>query len=110
MTILTRLPALATGLALSGALAASAQPTPATLTVQVNKPGAAVNKNMYGLFFEDINFAADGGLYPELVKNKSFETDAVSSVGKRCKVQLISTRTRCATSRASRLAIRTTCA
>lgn len=30
---------------------------------------------MYGLFFEDINFAADGGLYPELVKNKSFEYD-----------------------------------
>jgi alpha-N-arabinofuranosidase len=76
MTILTRLPALATGLALSSALASSAQPTPATLTVQVNKPGAAINKNMYGLFFEDINFAADGGLYPELVKNKSFETDA----------------------------------
>ncbi len=67
-----RLPTLTTGLALLGALAASAQ-APATLTVQVNKPGAAVNKNMYGLFFEDINFAADGGLYPELVKNKSFE-------------------------------------
>ncbi|HEX8506262.1 MAG TPA: alpha-L-arabinofuranosidase C-terminal domain-containing protein [Hymenobacter sp.] len=48
---------------------------PATITVQVNKPGGAVSKNMYGLFFEDINFAADGGLYPELVKNKSFETD-----------------------------------
>ncbi|TDN39342.1 alpha-L-arabinofuranosidase [Hymenobacter sp. UV11] len=72
MTSPTRLPALTTGLALLGALAASAQ-APATLTVQVNKPGAAVNKNMYGLFFEDINFAADGGLYPELVKNKSFE-------------------------------------
>ncbi len=71
-----RLPALATGLALLGTLAAPAQTAaPATLTVQVNKPGAAVNKNMYGLFFEDINFAADGGLYPELVKNKSFETD-----------------------------------
>jgi alpha-N-arabinofuranosidase len=28
---------------------------------------------MYGIFFEDINFAADGGLYPELVKNRSFE-------------------------------------
>ena len=69
-----RLPTLTTGLALLSALAASAQ-APATLTVQVNKPGAAVNKNMYGLFFEDINFAADGGLYPELVKNKSFETD-----------------------------------
>ncbi|MGI4834342.1 MAG: alpha-L-arabinofuranosidase C-terminal domain-containing protein [Janthinobacterium lividum] len=70
-------PALATGLALFGTLGASAQSAAqASLTVQVNKPGAAVNKNMYGLFFEDINFAADGGLYPELVKNKSFETDA----------------------------------
>ena len=57
-------------------LPAQAQTAPVALTVQVNKPGAAVNKNMYGLFFEDINFAADGGLYPELVKNKSFETDA----------------------------------
>ncbi|GAB3856925.1 alpha-L-arabinofuranosidase C-terminal domain-containing protein [Hymenobacter terrigena] len=54
---------------------ALAQTAPATLTVQVNKPIAAVPKNMFGLFFEDINFAADGGLYPELVKNKSFETD-----------------------------------
>lgn len=71
-------PAFAAGLALLGLLlgpAAQAQTAPATLTVQVNKPGAAVPKNMYGLFFEDINFAADGGLYPELVKNKSFETD-----------------------------------
>ncbi|MFD2719640.1 alpha-L-arabinofuranosidase C-terminal domain-containing protein [Hymenobacter monticola] len=66
------LAALAAGLALLGPLAAVAQ-APATLTVQVGKPGAAVNKTMYGLFFEDINFAADGGLYPELVKNKSFE-------------------------------------
>jgi alpha-N-arabinofuranosidase len=73
----SRISALATGLALLGTLGASAQSAaPASLTVQVNKPGAAVNKNMYGLFFEDINFAADGGLYPELVKNKSFETDA----------------------------------
>ena len=28
---------------------------------------------MYGVFFEDINFGADGGLYAELVKNRSFE-------------------------------------
>ncbi|RYY19373.1 MAG: hypothetical protein EOO36_05910, partial [Cytophagaceae bacterium] len=67
-----RIPTLTISLALLGPLAASAQ-APAALTVQVSKPGAAVNKNMYGLFFEDINFAADGGLYPELVKNKSFE-------------------------------------
>ena len=69
----------AAGLALAGlplSPAAHAQSAAAnTITVQVNKPGAAVPKNMYGLFFEDINFAADGGLYPELVKNKSFETD-----------------------------------
>ena len=74
------IPALSAALALLGALAggpARAQTAaPVALTVQVNKPGAAVNQNMYGLFFEDINFAADGGLYPELVKNKSFETDA----------------------------------
>lgn len=67
------------GLAAAGLLAGPAaraqSAAPATITVQVNKPGAAVPKNMYGLFFEDINFAADGGLYPELVKNKSFETD-----------------------------------
>jgi alpha-N-arabinofuranosidase len=36
-------------------------------------PGAAINPAMFGIFFEDINFGADGGLYPELVKNRSFE-------------------------------------
>ncbi|MBC8083877.1 MAG: carbohydrate binding domain-containing protein, partial [Hymenobacter sp.] len=61
---------------LAGSLARAQSPVaPATITVQVNKPGAPIAKTMYGLFFEDINFAADGGLYPELVKNKSFETD-----------------------------------
>lgn len=44
-----------------------------TITVQVDRPGAAIPKTMFGLFFEDINFAADGGLYPERVKNRSFE-------------------------------------
>src|SRR5689334_12629132 len=43
------------------------------ITVQVDKPGAAVPKTLFGLFFEDINFGADGGLYPERVKNRSFE-------------------------------------
>ncbi|GAB3869387.1 alpha-L-arabinofuranosidase C-terminal domain-containing protein [Hymenobacter segetis] len=69
------LPAFLVLLGLLTGPAVLAQTAPATLTVQVNKPGAPVPKNMYGLFFEDINFAADGGLYPELVKNKSFETD-----------------------------------
>ncbi|HEX5890517.1 MAG TPA: alpha-L-arabinofuranosidase C-terminal domain-containing protein [Pyrinomonadaceae bacterium] len=43
------------------------------VTVQVDKPGAAVPNTLFGLFFEDINFGADGGLYPERVKNRSFE-------------------------------------
>lgn len=43
-----------------------------TITVHANKPGAAINPQMWGLFFEDINFGADGGLYAELVKNRSF--------------------------------------
>lgn len=44
-----------------------------TLTVQADKPVAEVQSTMYGVFFEDINFAADGGIYAELVKNRSFE-------------------------------------
>lgn len=41
--------------------------------VIADKPGAAVQPTMWGAFFEDINFAADGGIYAELVKNRSFE-------------------------------------
>lgn len=44
-----------------------------TLDVNARKVGAAVQPTMYGVFFEDINYAADGGLYGELVKNRSFE-------------------------------------
>lgn len=44
-----------------------------TLTVRADRPGAEIQPTMYGLFFEDINYAADGGLYAELVKNRSFE-------------------------------------
>ena len=34
------------------------------VTVQVDRPGAAISPTLFGLFFEDINFGADGGLYP----------------------------------------------
>ena len=43
------------------------------LTVKANKPGAVIQPTMYGIFFEDINFGADGGLYAEMVENRSFE-------------------------------------
>ena len=48
-------------------------PAAATISVDLGHPGAAISPQMFGIFFEDINFAADGGLYPELVKNRSFE-------------------------------------
>jgi alpha-N-arabinofuranosidase len=47
--------------------------TQSTITAQVDRPGAAISPTLFGLFFEDINFGADGGLYPERVKNHSFE-------------------------------------
>ena len=43
------------------------------MDVNTKKLGAPVQPTMYGIFFEDINYAADGGLYAEMVKNRSFE-------------------------------------
>ncbi|MCZ0990112.1 alpha-L-arabinofuranosidase C-terminal domain-containing protein [Streptomyces diastatochromogenes] len=62
-------------------LAATAVPAPAhaadvtdySITVDPTAQGATIDKTMYGVFFEDINRAADGGLYAELVQNRSFE-------------------------------------
>jgi alpha-L-arabinofuranosidase len=53
--------------------AAAQSGSTSTITVQVDRPGAAISPRMFGVFFEDINFAADGGLYPERVKNRAFE-------------------------------------
>ncbi len=57
------------------ALTSQAQ-TPAIFTVATDKPAADVQPTMWGIFFEDINLGADGGLYAELVKNRSFEFSA----------------------------------
>src|SRR5450759_799313 len=43
------------------------------IIVKIDQPGAAIQPTMWGIFFEDINFGADGGIYAELVKNRSFE-------------------------------------
>lgn len=58
-------------LALSAGIALNAQTN--ELVIQTKKVGAEIQPTMYGLFFEDINYGADGGLYAELVKNRSFE-------------------------------------
>ena len=52
------------------ALGASAQ---VTINVNLDKQGHEVSPMLYGIFFEDINHAADGGLYAELIRNRSFE-------------------------------------
>lgn len=65
---------LATYLALStllGSHSLSAQET--TIQIETKKIGVPIQKTMYGIFFEDINYGADGGLYAEMVKNRSFE-------------------------------------
>jgi alpha-L-arabinofuranosidase len=62
-------------------VAAASVPAPAhaedvsdyTITVDPTAKGARIDDTMYGVFFEDINRAADGGLYAELVQNRSFE-------------------------------------
>jgi len=51
---------------------ATAQPTN-VITVKADKPYAEIQPTMWGVFFEDINLGADGGIYAELVKNRSFE-------------------------------------
>jgi len=61
---------------LAATVAATAVHRPATAPITLalgTTPGAPIAKTMVGVFFEDINFAADGGLYPERVKNRSFE-------------------------------------
>ena len=56
-----------------GAATISGQAATNDLVIQTKKLGAPVQSTMYGIFFEDINFAADGGLYAEMIKNRSFE-------------------------------------
>ncbi len=50
--------------------------TPLTLTVQVAKPGAKIDPIFYGLMTEEINFSYDGGLYAELIRNRTFRDNA----------------------------------
>ena len=46
------------------------------LVLDVSNSKAKILPTMYGIFFEDINFAADGGLYAEMIKNRGFEFES----------------------------------
>jgi len=68
------LAALASWSTLPTATAAPESPASASrLTVHVDRPGVKVSPTLYGIFFEEINCAGDGGLYAEQVRNRSFE-------------------------------------
>jgi len=54
-------------------MGASVLAAPASIIVDVGKPGAKISPTLWGIFFEDINLSADGGIYPEFVRNRSFE-------------------------------------
>src|SRR5882724_12800988 len=45
----------------------------AKISVDAAHPAHAIPPTLWGIFFEDINLSADGGIYPELVRNRSFE-------------------------------------
>ena len=61
---------LSTAFALAAALSAQAQ---VIMNIDAQQRGPMTSPYQYGLFFEEINHAGDGGLYAELVKNRSFE-------------------------------------
>lgn len=63
-----------TAIALAGTLLVSiVMAQPARIVVDVARPSHAIAPTLWGAFFEDINLSADGGIYPELVRNRSFE-------------------------------------
>lgn len=59
--------------AVSASVEASRPAAGATLTIHAERPARAISPDLFGIFFEDINYAADGGLYAELIQNRSFE-------------------------------------
>ncbi|HEY4414939.1 MAG TPA: alpha-L-arabinofuranosidase C-terminal domain-containing protein [Verrucomicrobiae bacterium] len=66
--------------AVSRLMAADATP-PITVTVQAEAAGMKISPDLFGIFFEDINYAADGGLYAELIQNRSFEYSTADHAG-----------------------------
>jgi hypothetical protein len=44
-----------------------------TITIQASQSGKLTSPDLFGIFFEDLKYAADGGLYAELIQNRSFE-------------------------------------
>lgn len=58
---------------LIGFLSARGLAETASVSIQVDRPGTTISSNLFGIFFEEINFAGDGGIYAEMVRNRSFQ-------------------------------------
>ncbi len=66
----------ALGFLAAAATLAAAQTSPATLSIQLQNTVAKVSPTLYGLMTEEINFSYDGGLYAEMVRNRTFKDNA----------------------------------
>ena len=58
-------------------LGMSAKAQTAVLNVDASREGVTISPTLYGLFYEEINHAGEGGLYAELIQNRSFEDEAL---------------------------------
>ncbi|GAC1661190.1 MAG: hypothetical protein NVS9B4_13110 [Candidatus Acidiferrum sp.] len=58
----------------------AAQAPTATLNIQLDKPAHAVSPTLYGLMTEEINYSYDGGLYAEMVRNRTFQDHGFGGV------------------------------
>jgi alpha-L-arabinofuranosidase len=76
--LLAALPLFALAGAAAAQVAGDAPPAPrtASLEIRLDQPAKPISPDLFGIFFEDLNDAADGGLYAELVRNRSFEFSA----------------------------------
>lgn len=66
-------------LAAAMALAVAGAGAQETLIIDAGSKGHPLNPDMYGIFFEEINHSGDGGLYAELLQNRGFEEQVISS-------------------------------
>lgn len=61
-------------------LPAASPASTVTLAVDLAAPGKPISPDLFGIFFEDLNYAADGGLYGELIQNRSFEYNSTEQL------------------------------
>ena len=77
MKVRTKISVLMSGLIIAWPTAVSA--ASANITISADQPGVKVSPSLWGIFYEEINHAGDGGIYAELVQNRAFEEMQVAA-------------------------------